>query len=384
MVQEFDRLPFTKEEYLTRRQALQKLMMERGVDACILTTTANMYYLTGFGSLAYGTTALIIRDNGEALWVARLTELSNVRALHGQLWANEGVGVSDNCDYASVLARAIADFVPGNCVLGVEYGSIPAAIASFVKPGVKEIMDVTGLVEQIRRVKSPAEIDLLRQAGRIVATACRDGFAALHEGMKDSELAMVVTNSLMKNGSHRMAQMPNVCAGPRTARAHVTWAGAPIKRGELVNIEPAASLFDYHTPVFRFGSIGKPEDRVLEFFDVCQESLAEGIARIRPGMSAHEAARIFEGVIERRGLAQWMVTRPAYGIGCAFPPGWGEDKVVAIKQGSEVILEEGMCFHIVPVLYQDGVGCVGASQPSLLTAQGFVSLSGDEVAFAIK
>ena len=186
------------------------------------------------------------------------------------------------------------------------------------------------------------------------------------------------------NGSHRPAKMPNVCAGPRTARAHVTWCGAPILRGELVNIEPAASVFDYHTPIFRFYSIGRPAERVLELFDVCKEALSEGFSRVRPGMTSHEAARTFESVIEKRGFAEWMVTRPAYSIGGSFAPGWGEDEVMAIRRNHDAVLEEGMCFHVTPCLYQDGVGCVGASMPAVLTADGFESLSGDDAVFGIK
>lgn len=384
MLADFDRLPFQPGEYLARRDALRELMADRGIDACVLNSTENMYYLTGFGSLAYGATSLIIRADGQAIWVMRLTELSNIRALRGQIWADDGIGVMDGQDYATVLDSTIADFVPGKAVIAVEYGNVQAALRGFVRPSDDAALNASGLVEHLRRIKSPAEIELMRKAGRIAAQSCRDGFEALHEGMTDSELAAVVTKSLLANGSHRMAQMPNVCAGPRTARAHVTWCGAPISRGELVNIEPAASVYDYHTPVFRFYSIGEPSDRVRLMFDVCKEALDEGFARVRPGMTSHDAARIFESVIERRGFGEWMVTRPAYSIGASFPPGWGEDNVMAIRRNHDAVLEEGMCFHVCPCLYQDGIGCVGASMPSVLTAGGLESLSGDEAAFGVK
>jgi len=381
---DYDRLPFSPEEYLARRDALCALMAQRGIDVCVLNSTANMYYLTGFGSLAYGATSLIVRADGKAVWVMRLTELSNIRALKGKIWADDGVGVPDGQDYGTVLARTIADFVPGKPVVAAEFGTVQMALRSFLQPRDESLVNASGLVEHLRRVKSPAEIELLRQAGHIAAKSCQDGFEALHEGMTDTELAMVVSNSMLASGSHRPAKMPNVCAGPRTARAHVTWCGAPILRGELVNIEPAASVFDYHTPIFRFYSIGRPAERVLELFDVCKEALSEGFSRVRPGMTSHEAARTFESVIEKRGFAEWMVTRPAYSIGGSFAPGWGEDEVMAIRRNHDAVLEEGMCFHVTPCLYQDGVGCVGASMPAVLTADGFESLSGDDAVFGIK
>ncbi|WP_293795886.1 Xaa-Pro peptidase family protein [uncultured Bosea sp.] len=387
MTETFDRLAFAPEEYLARRDALRALMAERGMAAVVLTTTENTYYLTGFGSLAYGATALVMRADGKAAWVMRRTELSNIRALKDQLWANEGLGVTDGQVHAEVLEGAIADLVGPNAVIGVEFSAVQPILRSFLGPlggGSRKVVDATGLVEHLRRIKSPAEIALLKRAGAIVAQSCRDGFAALHEGMTDSALAAVVTDSLLRNGSDRVAQMPNVCAGPRTARAHVTWCGAPIRRGEVINVEPAASVFDYHTPLYRIYSLGPPQDIVRRMFDTCREALDEGYARVRPGMTSHEAARIFESVIEKAGFAENMVTRPAYSIGAAFPPGWGEDSVMAIRRNSEQVLEEGMCFHVVPCLYMDGVGCVPASLPSVLTASGFEPLADGEVTLDIK
>ena len=386
MTETFDRLAFAPVEYLARRDALRALMAERGIDVAVLTSTENTYYLTGFGSLAYGATALVMRADGKAVWVMRRTELSNVRALADQLWVNEGFGVADGQIHAEAVEGAITDLAGATAVVGVEFAATQPILRGFLGPRAtgRKVVDASGLVEHLRRIKSPAEIDLMKRAGAIAAQSCQDGFAALTEGMTDSALAAVVTNSLIRNGSGRMAQMPNVCAGPRSARAHVTWCGAPIRRGEIVNIEPAGSVHDYHTPIYRFYSLGSPGDIVRRMFDVCKSALDEGYSRVRPGMTSHEAARIFESVIEKAGFGADMVTRPAYSIGAAFPPGWGEDNVMAIRNGGEQLLEEGMCFHVVPCLYRDGVGCVAASMPSVLTKNGFESLSGDVVALGVK
>jgi Xaa-Pro dipeptidase len=294
--------------------------------------------------------------------------------------------VADGQDFATILDGAIADLGGANAVVAVEFAATLPSLRGFLGPvaSTRKVVDASGLVEHLRRIKSPAEIALLRRAGSIAAQSCRDGFEALAEGMTDTALAAVVTNSLLRNGSGRVAQMPNVCAGPRTARAHITWCGAPIRRGDVINIEPAASVHDYHTPVYRVYSLGEPQDIVRRMFDTCRAALDEGYARARPGMTSHEAARIFESVIEKAGVGDYMVTRPAYSIGASFPPGWGEDNVMAIRAGNEQVLEENMCFHVCACLYMDGAGCVPASMPSVLTRHGFESLSGDRVVLGIK
>jgi Xaa-Pro dipeptidase len=378
-------LPFEAAEFAGRRQALLAGMRERGLDAVILNSTENIFYLTGFGSLAYGATALLVGSDGVGVWVIRQTELSNIAALNPELWAKDGIGVADGQDFGAALRRAVAERYPAARRIGIELGSIKTSLASFV--GISDSarwVNASGLVEALRRVKSAAEIALLHEAGRIVAAACRDGFEALRPGITDTELAAVVTASLIRRGSDRIAQMPNVCAGPRTARAHVTWCGDTIQPGEVINIEPAACVRDYHTPVYRMYSLGEPPPEARRLFAICRDALDAGYARVRPGMTSHDAARSFETVIEKAGVAEYMVTRPAYSIGCAFPPGWGEDDVAAIRRGSEQVLEAGMCFHVVPCLYKPGLGCIAASMPSVLTESGFMPLCNDQVVWDVR
>ena len=378
-------LPFDAAEFSRRHAGLLSGMQARGLDAVILNSTENIFYLTGFGSLAYGTTALVVGADGAGVWVIRRTELSNIAALNPELWAKDGVGVADGEDFGAVLRRTLADRWPAARRIGIELGSIKASLASFV--GISagaEWVNATGLVEALRQVKSEAEIALLEKAGHIVAAACHDGFQALRPGITDTQLAAVVTESLIRNGSDRIAQMPNVCAGPRTARAHVTWCGDTIMPGEVVNIEPAACVRDYHTPVYRMYSLGAPSGEAERMFAVCREALDAGYATVRPGMTSHDAARVFETVIEQAGLAEFMVTRPAYSIGCAFPPGWGEDDVAAIRRGSDQVLRAGMCFHVVPCLYKPGLGCIAASMPSVLTEAGFRPLCDDQVVWGVR
>ncbi|UFN47277.1 Xaa-Pro peptidase family protein [Roseomonas sp. OT10] len=379
-------LPFAAAEFEGRRAATLALMAQRGLDALILTSSENIYYLTGFGSLAYAGTALLLGADGTGVWVIRRTELSNIRALNAELWAKEGVGVADGQEFGTVLRDTLRERFPAARRIGIELGSVKASLASFL--GITETgfacENVSGLVESLRRVKSPAEIALLRRAGHIVATACREGYEALRPGMTDSELAAVVTAALIRHGSDRIAQMPNVCAGPRTARAHVTWCGETILPGEVVNVEPAASVRDYTTPVYRMASLGEPPEEARRMFAVCREALDAGYAAVRPGMTSHEAARVFETVIEKAGYAEYMVTRPAYSIGGSFPPGWGEDDVAAIRRNSDMVLEAGMCFHVVPCLYKDGLGCIAASMPSELTAEGFRPLADDTVEWGVR
>jgi Xaa-Pro dipeptidase len=214
----------------------------------------------------------------------------------------------------------------------------------------------------------------MRRSGAVLDKALRAGFEALEAGMTDTALAEVVVGALIANGSARMSQMPNVCAGPRSARAHVTWSGSVINRGDIVNVEPSASVSNYHVNCYRFWSVGQPDSIAVDMHDACRRALDAGYRHVRPGMTSDAAAQFFRHEMIDAGFEKEMVTRPGYGIGLGFAPGWAEENVAAVKPGSQQVMQAGMCFHLCPILYRDGIGAVGCSMPSVLMDTGFEPL----------
>lgn len=235
---------------------------------------------------------------------------------------------------------------------------------------------MTGLVERLRSVKSPAELAYMRRAGAISAKAIRAAFDALRDGVTDSELAAVLIAAAIREGSGRMGMQPFVAAGPRTFRAHASWSGTPIRRGEVINVELASQVCHYHVPTFRVFSLGEPTAEIRRMHDASERGLRAGLEGIRPGMTSHDADRVVRDAIEAAGYGAHFPVRAAYGIGIALAPGWGETAdVMAIRPDDRRVLAPGMCFHLVPALYKEGVGCVCASMPIEVTDGGVSALA---------
>ncbi len=100
-----------------------------------------------------------------------------------------------------------------------------------------------------------------------------------------------------------------------------------------------------------------------------------GLEKIKPGMTSHQADRVVRDAIEKTGYGENFVVRAAYGIGASFVPGWGESSVMSIRPDDQRVLEPGMCFHLVPALYVEGVGCVCSSMPIAITDSGVSPLT---------
>jgi Xaa-Pro dipeptidase len=375
MAENLIRLPFSPEEYAGRVARVREQMDRRGLDLLLVTIPENAFYLTGFQTGSVHTfMALAVPRDGEATWVIRKTEMSNVRTLAEVSWVKTGHGIDDSEDPVAALADVVRSLAGERGRIGVEQRGYFFTVAHFLQlqaalPEAR-FEDGSPIIDSLRVVKSPAELGYMRRAGEITAAAIKEGLATVREGMLDNELASALIAAAIRNGSEPMSMGPFVTSGERTFLAHSSWAGIPIRRGELINTEMATVVARYNTPTFRVSVIGPPSAEIQRFHDASRAGLFAGLEGIKPGMTGAEGDTVVRRAIEERGFGEYFVVRAAYGIGLGFPPRWSESHIMQIRQGESRPLQPGMCFHLVPALYKQGFGAVCCSMPIEITSDG--------------
>src|SRR5439155_8658580 len=110
-----------------------------------------------------------------------------------QTWVERMADYRDEQDPVEVTRRAIGELGLAEAKIGVEMGAWWLTVASYLQlqralPRA-EFVDCTGLVEQFRIRKSPAEVGYIRQAARAAAAGMRAAIAATREGVLDNEIA---------------------------------------------------------------------------------------------------------------------------------------------------------------------------------------------------
>ncbi len=373
-------LPFVPEEYAARLARVRAEMTRRSLDLILFTVPESTFYLTGFETgTVYVTLALALPREGAARFIVRKTELSNVRALARVSWVKDGVGIDDAEDPVAVIARTLAEMGAAEGSIGFERRGFYLTIEQYLQLQAAlpraQFSDASPVVDTLRAVKSPAELACMRRAGEITGRAMREALSTVKEGTLDSELAAALYVAALKGGSEPMSMGPYVTTGPRTFLAHSSWRGRPIACGEVINTEMACVHRRYNVPVFRVSAIGEPPAEIQRMHDASRAALDTGLAKIGPGMTSHEGDRVVREVLEKRGYGDLFVVRAAYGIGLGFAPRWSESHVMVIRANDPRRLEPGMCFHLVPALYKEGVGAVCASMPIEITANGCAPLA---------
>ncbi|MET4483607.1 Xaa-Pro peptidase family protein [Bradyrhizobium sp. F1.13.3] len=366
-----DQLPFTPAEYDGRLAACRAAMREREIDYLVLNSPENIYYLSGFITRGYYVfQALVVTHPSEPVLVVRRYEKVNVERLSyyggAAIWQDTDVP-------AEVLAPTLSDLGTAGKTIGVDANSVffPVSAYETLRTALPEAKFVNGSGAMGgRAIKSPQEIAYIRRAAEARNVGFKAAQQAAHPGRTENDVAAAFHHAAISAGSEYMAGPPYIVSGPRTALPHGTWAGRRIEKGDLVQVEGSANWRRYSASLMRTWSMGKPSDDIRRAADASEAALDAAIAAIRPGSTSGDVDAACRSAVARAGLSHAFVHRTGYSVGVGICPGWGEGAIMDLKEGDSRVLEPGMVFHIVPVLFPEPSASVGASALVVVTETG--------------
>jgi ectoine hydrolase len=232
------------------------------------------------------------------------------------------------------------------------------------------LVDVTGLVNWQRAVKSAAEITRMRRAARIVETMHRRILEVAEPGMaKNVLVAEILRAGALGTGGHwgdYPAIVPMTPSGMDATAPHLTWDDRPMLRGEAHFFEIAGVYRRYHCPQSRTLFFGEPPPKYRRAEEAVLEATAAALAEARPGNTCEAIANAFNAALNARGFHK--DSRAGYSIGLSYPPDWGE-RTMSLRRGDMTMLQPGMVFHFMPALWLDDGG-IEITEPILITETG--------------
>ncbi|HUU92908.1 MAG TPA: aminopeptidase P N-terminal domain-containing protein [Phycisphaerae bacterium] len=178
-------------------------------------------------------------------------------------------------------------------------------------PGV-EVRDLSPVLDALRAVKSPREVAVLRQAGRLSALAVAEAMRATRPGMIEYELGALANHIYLAHGARGEGYRAIIASGSNAWHAHYFRNNCPMADGDLVLMDTAPDVGNYTSDITRMWPVNgtyAPWQRELYGFMVEYHKVL--LARIRPGATADqihaEAAAHMAKVIDRTTFS-----KPAY------------------------------------------------------------------------
>ncbi|MFQ6024242.1 MAG: M24 family metallopeptidase [Acidiferrobacterales bacterium] len=359
---------FEKSEYHARIEKTQKAMVEHGVEVLLTTNPANMNYLTGYDGWSFYVHQLLVvtLDQDEPVWIGRGMD-ANAAKVTTFLRHDNIHSYPD--DYVQSTTKHPMDYVADLLKekgwdrrrIGLEMDTyyFTAACYESLKRSLPNasFKDCTTLVNWVRVIKSPQEIEYIKQAARIIERVMQVGVDMVRPGVRQCDAVAAIYHAQISGtaeyGGDYTAICPMLPTGVGTSTPHLTWTDQPFVTGEATILELSGARFHYHCPMARTVHLGKPPKKLADTAAVVIEGLNNALAAAKPGVTCEEVEAAWRRTIEKHGIVK--ESRIGYSAGLNYPPDWGEH-TLSLRPGDKTVLQPNMTLHMIPGVWMDDWG----------------------------
>ena len=324
---------------IQRIQKVTDLMRAEGLSQILVTSTANIYYLTGLWCEPFERMlALHVRaDGGMKLYANRLFSLRGL----------SDVPLVEYDDTDDCVAALAGDMLPGK--LGIDK-TWPSQFTIRLMEARGDVRPVQGSrpLDEARILKDAEELALMRTSSRMNVQVLARVAGALAEGRTEKELQALYNQTALELGSPGPSFTPLICFGKNGAEPHHDSDGTRLKRGDTVIMDVGLLWRHYCSDMTRtvhFGEASDEQKRVLEIVTAANRA---GIAACRPGVKLKDVDRAARRVIEDAGYGPFFNHRTGHGIGL------DEHEFPDCSAVSETVARPGMIFSVEPGVYLPG------------------------------
>ena len=176
-----------------------------------------------------------------------------------------------------------------------------------------ELIDINPILNDLRWVKTPYEIERMRMAGKIGAEGVKEAIKGTRPGMYEYELEAAARFVYTKRGARGDGFMPIVASGPNTLIFHYNKNNRRMQAGEVVYMDYGADYDYYVSDITRTWPVGDkftPEQEKM--YRCILEARAAIIAAIRPGVVVGDLQNAAEAVYKKHGFGKDFVDEGRY------------------------------------------------------------------------
>jgi len=341
------------DESARRLAALRGRLVDLELDGLVVTGPENIRYLSGFsGSLGYlviGTGAAEILGDSR-YWLQMEAEAPGfvlVRSgpSHG-LWAL----ISERL---KALGLRRVGFESQQITVD-QHQRLAAAL-----PPELTLIPTTGLVEELRIIKSAEEVALLRAVASIAGRAFDRVRSAIRPGLRERDVAFLLEQTFRELGADGAAFETIVAAGERGALPHGRASDRVLERGDMVVVDFGATAAGYHSDTTRTIVIGEPSTEQARVIEAVRQAQLASMALMKPGVTAD--------AIDRRAHEVLAGEAHAFGHGLGHGIGLQVHERPFLSPTDHTSLRPGMVITNEPGIYIPGWGGVRLEEMVLIT-----------------
>lgn len=341
-----------------RLDALRDWMAAENLDAFVVSSPANVRYLTGFAG-----EGMLVVDQGVTICTdSRYT----VQAQQEAPWV--AVAADQGGHIGNVAARLMSD---GVARAGFEADRLNYSAWERLREqaGGTELVPTRGVICGHRACKDPAEIELIRRAAEIADKAFVQLRPSLQAGLPEREAALELHRLMVRAGADRCSFETIIASGPNGAKPHAEPGPRSLAEGDLVVVDWGARVDGYCSDCTRTIAVGEIDRRGREVWRAVREAQQAALAVAGPGVPCREVDAAARDHLAYCDLAE------CFGHGVGHGVGLEVHEQPTLNAASEDVLRPGMVVTIEPGVYLEDWGGVRLEELILVTEDGVEALT---------
>ncbi|UIJ72975.1 Xaa-Pro peptidase family protein [Aurantimonas sp. HBX-1] len=320
-------LHFGRDEYEARRDRLIVEMGEQKLDAMILFAQDSMYWLTGYDTFGFCFfQCLVVKADGDMRLLSRSADLrqarhtsiiENITVWRDRNQAEPVIELRDMLDEMGLLGARIGVEWATHGLTAANGRSVEERLGSF-----GTLKDASSLIPLLRAVKSPAEIEMVREAARLADAAYEAALPLIRPGADEAEILATMQGTVLAEGGDYPANPFIIGSGRDALLCRYKSGRRKLGANDQLTLEWAGVKAQYHAALMRTVIIGTPTERHLELHAAAREALDAVEAVMQPGRTFGEVFDAHASVMEAHELARHRLSACGYSLGARYAPSW--------------------------------------------------------------
>jgi Xaa-Pro aminopeptidase len=343
---------------MSRADRLVELIAERELDQLFVSDLTNVRYLAGFT----GTNGACLVGREQRIFFTDFRYTERAAKEVGEEW--------ERPEAERELVPQITARMSGK--VGFEDAKLSVRQLARLQAALGEGVDLVpagDLVEQLRAVKEPEEVERMAAASELADGVFRWTIERGLAGRTEREVARACEARIRELGAEPSFP-PIVATGENGALPHAEPGEREIGAGELVVFDMGAELDGYCSDGTRTFATGEPGEEAREVYDLVLAAQIASLGAIRVGASGKEVDAVAREMISEAGHGDHFGHGLGHGVGLEVH----ESPRLAATSGDE--LREGNAVTVEPGIYLPGRFGVRIEDLVVLTGDGYRNLSG--------
>lgn len=346
-----------------RIAALRERLRERALDAAVITHPSNRFWLSG-----YTGEDIPPNESGGHLVIGLDAAYLVTSRLNAEQARQEAAGFTiydKERDFAKADAAVIRELgaqrvgFEDQATLYRDYRTLRDELGEDV-----ELLPLDTLVDDLRAVKTPEEIELIARAQALTDQAFMHVVATMRPGLTERQIAWQLEQAMRELGADGPAFPIAVASGPNGALPHYRPTDRRVQAGEPIVIDMGAMLEGYCADLTRTVWIGQAGEQLEHVFSVVLAALDAAEAGMRAGMTGQEADALARDVIAAAGYGEAFTHSLGHGVGVRV------HEAPYLSPRGDRPLEAGHVVTIEPGIYIVGWGGVRIEDLAVVEPDG--------------